>query len=166
MRARSRSAASRARAENLFGSHDRLLRFLRLHAGGRGAGLFDQALALGIGLAQHVLPFGFDPGQLGLDLLGVGQPAGDLLPARLEDPQDRLVGEQVQDGAHDPEADDLRDEMRPVDPERAGDLTDLSAALGGDLKREQTCMMNSFRRSRCRRRTASGWLAYPTRNIA
>ena len=81
------------------------------------------------------MALGLDAGQLGLDLLGVGEAARDLLPPGLEDLQDRLVGEQVQHGAHDAEADDLRDEMRPVDAERAGDLLDLSAAFGGGLQR-------------------------------
>ena len=63
-----------------------------------------------------------DPGQLRLDLLGVGEAAGDLLPPRLEHREDRLVGEQVQHRADDAEADDLRAEVRPVDAERPGDL--------------------------------------------
>ena len=82
--------------DDLFGGGDRLPRLLRLDARGRRARFLDQPLALGVGLGQDVLPLGLDPGQLGLDLLGVGQAAGDLLPPRLEHPQDRLVGEPVQ----------------------------------------------------------------------
>ena len=42
--------------EDLFGRGHRLLRFLGLDAGGRGAGLLDQLLAFGVGLRQDVLP--------------------------------------------------------------------------------------------------------------
>ena len=61
--------------EDLLGGRDRLLRFLGLHARGRRAGFLDQLLALGVGLRQHRLTLGLDAGQLGLDLLGVGQAA-------------------------------------------------------------------------------------------
>ena len=113
--------------DNLFGGGDRLARLLRLDAGGRRAGFLDQLLALAVGLGQDAQALRLDPGQLRLDLLGVGQAAGNLLAPRLENPQDRLVGEQVQDRAHDAEADDLRAEMGPVDAEGAGDLLDLSS---------------------------------------
>ena len=74
----------------------RLLGFLGLDARGRGARLLDQLRRLGVGLRQHLLALRLDPGELGLDLLGVGQARRDLLAPRLEHLQDRLVGEPVQ----------------------------------------------------------------------
>ena len=53
------------------------------------------------------MTFGFDAGQFGLDLLGVGEAIGDLLPPGLEDLQNGRVGQQIQHGADDAEADDL-----------------------------------------------------------
>ena len=115
--------------DDLFGGGDGLTRLFRLDSGGRRAGVLDQLLSLAVGFGQDGKALRLDPDQLRLDLLGVGQAAGDLLPPRLQHPQDRLVREQVQDTTHDPEADDLGDEVRPVNPERAGDLLDLSSAL-------------------------------------
>ena len=62
----------------------------------------------------------------------LARPVGDLLPPRLEHLQDRLVGEPVEHGADDAEADDLRQQVRPVDAERPGDLLELAAALRRD----------------------------------
>ena len=66
-----------------------------LHAGGRGAGLLDQLGGLRVGLRHDLLALRLGPGQLGLDLLGVGQALGDLLPPLLQHRQDRPVGEPV-----------------------------------------------------------------------
>ena len=131
MRAWSRSAVSRALIEDLLARRDGFLRFLGLHPGCRRTRFFDQLLALGVRLFQHGQAFGLDPRELRLDLLGIGESARDLLAARLEHPQNRLVGECVEHAAHDHEADDLRAEMRPVDAEGAGDRFDLSRALCG-----------------------------------
>ena len=92
---------------DLFGRGDRLPGFLCLDTGGRRAGFLDQLLSLGIGFRQDTDTLRLDAVQFGLDLLGVGEAARDLLAPRLEYLQDRLVGEQVQHDAHDAEADDL-----------------------------------------------------------
>ena len=120
--------------EHLLGGGHRLPRLVGLHARRRGAGLFDQLLAVLPGARQDGLPLGCDARQLRLDLVGIGEAVGDLLPPGLEDLQNGRVGEQVQHGADDAEADDLRHEVRPVDPERPGDLLDLATALRRGLQ--------------------------------
>ncbi len=121
--------------QDLLGGGDRLPGFLCLDASGRRTRFLDQLLSLGIGFRQHTDALRLDAGQFGLDLLGVGQAARDLLAPRLEDLQDRLVGQQVQHDAHDAEADDLRDEVRPVNAEGGSDLLELSGTLGYGLHR-------------------------------
>jgi hypothetical protein len=121
--------------ENLFGRSHRFPGFFRLDARGRGTGFLYQLLSLRTGFRQHIPAVDFDSGELRLDLLRIGQAAGDLLAAGLQDPEDRFVRERIQHDANDPEADHLGHQMRPVDPERAGDLFESSAALRHDLQR-------------------------------
>ena len=68
-----------------------------LHARGRGAGFLDQLGRLRVGLRHHFLALGLGPGQLGLDLLGIGQALGDLLTPRFQHLEDGSIGEPVQD---------------------------------------------------------------------
>src|SRR5262249_48807266 len=64
------------------------------------------------------------------DLLGVGDALRDLFTPLFQHREDAPVGEPVEDGAHDPEADDLRPQMLPVHAEGPGDMRDLASAFG------------------------------------
>ena len=101
MRAWSCAAASRALADDLLGGGDGLLGFLLLDPRGCGAGLLDQLGGLGVGLRQNFLPLRFGAGQLGFDLLGVGQAFGDALAALFKHGQDALVSEEIEQDADD-----------------------------------------------------------------
>jgi hypothetical protein len=114
----------------------RLLRLLGLDARGRGPGLDDQLLAVLAGLLQDGEALRLDPRELRLDPVGVREAVGDLLPPRREHREDGLVREDVEDRAHDAEADGLRDQVRPVDAERPRDRLHGAAALGDGLQRE------------------------------
>src|SRR5688572_12036437 len=107
---------------NLLGMRRRVRDFHLAGSHGGDACLFDELIAERVGARQYRAPLGVDLGQLATNLLGVGQARGDLLAARLEEPQDRFVGKQLQKHADDPETDHLRHQMRPVDPERACDF--------------------------------------------
>jgi hypothetical protein len=109
-----------AREHPLGGGH-RLLRLIRSDPRRRAACLFDQPLTFGVSRRQHRASLLLDAGQFGLDLLRVGQSARNLLAPCGEHPQNRLVGEEVEHDADNPEADRLRNEMRPIDPERVCD---------------------------------------------
>ena len=121
--------------EDLFGGGDGLPRLLGLDARRRGAGFLDQLLA------RPRRPW---PGSSwrsasirassALIFSALARPSAICCAPGLEDLQDRLVGEQIEHGADDAEADDLRQEVRPVDAERAGDLLDLAAAFGRGLQ--------------------------------
>ena len=56
---------------------------------------------MSVGLRHHFLALGLGSGQLGLDLLGVGQALGDLLPPLFQHREDGPIGEPVEHGAHD-----------------------------------------------------------------
>ena len=99
-----------------------------LHAGRRSPGFLDEFGALGVGLRHHFLALGFGLVQLRFDFLGVGDALPDLFTPQFQHREDALVGELVEDGAHDREADDLRHQMRPVHAEGPGDLRDLAVA--------------------------------------
>jgi hypothetical protein len=90
---------------------------LRQHAGGRGPSFLDELGRLSIRLRHHFLALGFGPGQLGLYSLGVGHTQSDLLTSHLQHREDGSIGEPVKDQAHDAEADDLGEQMRPVHTE-------------------------------------------------
>ncbi len=104
-------------ADDLLGLGDGLLRFLLLNAGGGGAGFLDELGGLDVGLFQDLLLHGFGAGQFRLDLVGVGQALGDALAALFQDGEDGFVGKFDEKTGDEREADDLREEMRPVQAE-------------------------------------------------
>ena len=81
--------------EDLLGGGNRLLRLLGLDARRRRRASSINCLPSALAFVRWP-GAGLDPRQLGLDLLGVRQALGDLLPPRFEHLQDRLVGEPVQ----------------------------------------------------------------------
>ena len=85
-----------------------------LHPGGCGASFLDELGRLGIGLRHHFLALGFGPGQFGLYFLGIGQTLGDLLTPLFQHLKDWSIGKPVKKNAHDAEADDLGEQVRPV----------------------------------------------------
>ena len=129
--------------DDLLGRGRRLPRFLRLQPCRRRPCVLDELPALGICPGQHLPALDLDRGQLRLDLLGVRQPPGDLLPPRRQHLEDRLVGEQVQHPADDGEADDLSEEVRPVDAEGARYFTHGSL-LGSGYWTLLNVMMNVY----------------------
>ena len=58
---------------------------------------------------------GFRPGQFGFDFFRVGEAVSDSLPALFEHFQNGFVGEFVEQAGDDEEADDLGNEVRPID---------------------------------------------------
>ena len=118
------------------GGRDGFLGFLFLHARGGSARFFNQLGCLDVRLAQNFLALRCGPRQLGLDLVGVGQAFGNALPAFLQHLQDRLVGKALQEKSDDAEADDLRDEMGPVQAELGGGVFGgLHQTAGGKKNR-------------------------------
>jgi hypothetical protein len=102
---------------DLFRGRDRFLGFLCQHAGGRGPSFFDEPGRLSIRLRHHFLALSFGPGELGLYALGVGHTQSDLLTSHFQHREDGSIGKPVKDRAHDAEADDLGEQMRPVHAE-------------------------------------------------
>ena len=122
--------------DDLLGGGGGLLRLLLQDAGGSGPRLLDRVRSLRVGLSDHLAALLLRPGQLDLDPLGVGQPFRDLPPPLLEHGEDAAIGEPVEEGADDSEADDLGDQMRPIHPERPCDPFDLPARIGLRQKKE------------------------------
>ena len=90
-------------------------------------------------MRQDALALGLDAGELGADLFRVGKAGRNLLATRLEHLEDRLVGERVQHGADNAEADRLGAEVRPVDAKRPGDFGERPAAALRDFLRDHGC---------------------------
>ena len=80
---------------------------------------------LDIGLRHHFLALRFGLGQLRLYFLGIGQTLSDLLTPHVQHLEDWSIGEPVKDDAHDAEADDLGEQLRPVYTEGRGNPLDV-----------------------------------------
>ncbi len=89
-----------------------------------GAAFFDNALGVGVGLAEDFLAAEFGVGELLLDLLGVGLAFFDGFAALFENGDDRSEGEFLQDDVNGEEKDDLSEEFRPGDAELTKKLDD------------------------------------------
>ncbi len=116
--------------DDLFRGGNRALRLLFLHALGDRAGVGEELRRLRLCLGHRLLALRFDAGERGVDLLGVLETLRDLLAAFVEQAQHGPVGKAVENGADNAEADDLRDEMRPVDAEGPRDFLDLTSVAG------------------------------------
>ncbi len=138
--------------DDLLGSGDGLLRFLFLDFGGRGARFFNQFCRLGAGLRDHFLTLGFRAAELDFNFIGIGQSFGDALAPFFQHCQHALVRELVEHGANNAEADDLRDEVRPIDAESSGDLLDRALRVGFS---EQDEWIHKFRLKRAQSRCDS-----------
>ena len=67
------------------------------------------------------------PGQVGLDFLGIGQTLGDEPAPLFQHRKDGAISESVEESTHDAKADDLGNQLRPIDAEGPGNLFDLPA---------------------------------------
>src|SRR5262249_48081822 len=75
-------------------------------------------------------------GQLGFDFLGIGEALGNLLATLFQHREDAAVSKLVKEGADYPEADDLGDEVRPIDTKSFCDVRYRITSFGSSEEQE------------------------------
>jgi len=114
---------------DLFCGSDGLLGFRLLHPGSCGMRFLDQLGGLGIGLHQDFVALRFGPSEFDAYLLPVRKSLRDLPAPLLQHFENWFVRKPVKNKADNAEADNLRNQVRPVHPKGTGNLLDLSSAI-------------------------------------
>src|SRR4051794_17282426 len=99
---------------DLLGGSDGFLGFLLLHASRGSTGFLNELIGLSIGLGQDFLALDLGSRELSLNFFGIGEAFSNACAALFEHVNDRLICEPLEQESYNTKADDLTDQVRPI----------------------------------------------------